>query len=117
MVLRVGSGDEETLHDTPVFREFAKIDQGVARLPDEMTILRFRHLLERHNLAPDMLRLVNDILGAKGLLLRTGTVVDATLIAAPSSSHDRLALERPLPGVEFGDVGVAEGSTARRRRQ
>ena len=79
---------EEALHDTPLFRGFAKIDQGVARLPDETTILRFRHLLERHNLAPDMLRLVNDILGAKGLLLRTGTVVDATLIAAPSSTKN-----------------------------
>ena len=79
---------EEALHDTPLFREFAKIGQGVARLPDETTILRFRHLLERHNLAPDMLRLVNDILGAKGLLLRTGTVVDATLIAAPSSTKN-----------------------------
>ena len=52
------------------------------------TILRFRHLLERHNLPPDMLRLVNDILGAKGLLLRTGTVVDATLIAASSSTKN-----------------------------
>jgi hypothetical protein len=49
--------------DTPVFREFAKIGEGVSRLPDETTILRFRHLLERHNLTPDMLRLVNDILG------------------------------------------------------
>jgi len=79
---------EEALHDTPLFREFAKIDQGMTRLPDETTILRFRHLLERHDLAPDMLRLVNDILGAKGLLLRTGTVVDATLIAAPSSTKN-----------------------------
>ena len=79
---------EEALHDTPLFREFAKIDQGVARLPDETTILRFRHLLKRHNLAPDMLRLVYDILGAKGLLLRTGTAVDATLIAAPSSTKN-----------------------------
>jgi IS5 family transposase len=79
---------EEALHDTPVFREFAKIEEGLQRLPDETTILRFRHLLERHNLAPDMLRLVNDILGAKGLLLRTGTVVDATLIAAPSSTKN-----------------------------
>jgi IS5 family transposase len=79
---------EEALHDTPLFREFAKIDQGVTRLPDETTILRFRHLLERHDLAPDMLRLINDILGAKGLLLRTGTVVDATLIAAPSSTKN-----------------------------
>jgi IS5 family transposase len=79
---------EEALHDTPVFREFAKIDEGAQRLPDETKILRFRHLLERHNLAPDMLRVVNDILGAKGLMLRTGTVVDAALIAAPSSTKN-----------------------------
>ena len=75
---------EKAQHDTPVFREFTKIGQGVARLPDETMVLRLRHLLERHDLAPDMLRLVNDILSAKGLLPRTGTVVDATLIAAPS---------------------------------
>ena len=62
---------EEALHDTPLFREFAMISQDVVRLPDETTILRFRHLLERHDLAPDMLRLANDILGAKGLRLRT----------------------------------------------
>jgi transposase, IS5 family len=60
----------------------------VTRLPDETRILRFCHLLERHDLAPDMRRLVNDILGAKGLLLRTGTVVEATLIAAPVSKKN-----------------------------
>ena len=81
-------GMEEALHDTPVFREFAKIDQGVTRLPDETTNLRFRLLLKRDSLAPDMLRLVNDILGAKGLMLRTGTVVDAALILAPSSTKN-----------------------------
>ena len=79
---------EKAQHDTPVFREFTKIGQGVARLPDETMVLRLRHLLERHDLAPDMLRLVNDILSAKGLLPRTGTVVDATLIAAPSSTKN-----------------------------
>ncbi len=83
------SAMEEALHDTPVFREFAKIDEGMQRMPDETTILRFRHVLERHNLAPDMLRLVNDILGAKGLMLRTGTVVDATLISAPQFHQER----------------------------
>jgi IS5 family transposase len=71
-----------------MYREFAKIGDGMAWLPDETTILRFRHLLERRNLAPDMLRLVNDILPAKGLLLRTSTAVDATLIAAPSSTKN-----------------------------
>jgi IS5 family transposase len=79
---------EEALHDVPLYREFAKIGAGLVRLPDETTILRFRHLLERHDLATDMLRVVNDILQAKGLLLRTGTAVDATLISAPSSTKN-----------------------------
>jgi len=79
---------EEQLHDVPLYREFAKLDGVTARLPDETTILRFRHLLERHNLALDMLRVVNDILQAKGMLMRTGTVVDATLISAPSSTKN-----------------------------
>ena len=79
---------EEALHDMPEFREFAKLDDGAARLPDETTILRFRHLLGKHDLATDMLRVVNDILQAKGLMMKKGTVVDATLIAAPSSTKN-----------------------------
>ena len=79
---------EEALHDMPVFRDFAKLSDGVERLPDETTILRFRHLLEKHDLAADMLRVVNDILQAKGLTMKKGTVVDATLIAAPSSTKN-----------------------------
>lgn len=72
----------------PLYREFAGLGDGVSRLPDETTILRFRHLLEAHDLAADMLRVVNDILQAKGLMLRTGTVMDATLISAPSSTEN-----------------------------
>jgi transposase, IS5 family len=80
---------EETLHDMPLFREFARLPRGgVARLPDETTILRFRHLLEKQDLATDMLRVVNDILQAKGLMMKKGTVVNATLIAAPSSTKN-----------------------------
>ncbi|MGJ7522962.1 IS5 family transposase [Variovorax sp. LT1P1] len=79
---------EEALHDVPLYGEFAGLGDGVSRLPDESTILRFRHLLEAHNLAVDMLRVVNDILQAKGLLLRTGTAVNATLIAAPSPTKN-----------------------------
>jgi len=79
---------EEALHDVPLYREFAGLGDGVSRLPDETTILRLRHLLEAHDLAVDMLRVVNDILQAKGLMLRTGTVVDATLISAPSSTKN-----------------------------
>ena len=79
---------EEALHDMPLFREFAKLDGVLNRMPDETTILRFRHLLEKHDLAPDMLRVVNDLLQHKGLLLKTGTAVDATLISAPSSTKN-----------------------------
>jgi len=78
---------EEALHDVPLFREFAGLTWET-RLPDETTILRFRRLLEEHKLAPQILAVVNELLGAKGLLLRTGTVVDATLIAAPSSTKN-----------------------------
>lgn len=79
---------EEALHDIPLYREFTKLDGMITRLPDESTILRFRHLLEKHNLAPDMLRVVNDLLSYKGLLLKTGTAIDATLIDAPSSTKN-----------------------------
>ena len=79
---------EEALHDVPLYCEFAKLEGTTRGLPDETTILRFRHLLERCDLAADMLRLVNDLLGAKGLLLRSGTAVDATLISAPSSTKN-----------------------------
>ena len=79
---------EEALHDTPMYREFASIEPGPVRLPDESTILRFRHLLEAHGLALEMLRAINDTLRERGLMLKTGTVVDATLIAAPSSTKN-----------------------------
>ena len=79
---------EEALHDVPLFREFARLTMG-RRLPDETAILRFRHLLEKHKLGDQILATVNDLLQRKGLLLKTGTVVDATLIAAPSSTKNK----------------------------
>ena len=79
---------EEALHDVAVYREFARLDNWTTRLPDESTILRFRHLLEKHKLAAQILALINDMLATKGLMLRAGTVVDATLIAAPSSTKN-----------------------------
>ena len=78
---------EESLHDIALFREFANLSWD-DRLPDETTILRFRRLLETHHLAPQIFKVVNELLSAKGLLLRAGTVVDATLIAAPSSTKN-----------------------------
>ncbi len=78
---------EEALHDMPLFREFVGLSWGSAT-PDESTILRFRHLLETHKLAEQILKTVTDLLESKKLLLRTGTIVDATLIAAPSSTKN-----------------------------
>ena len=79
---------EEGFFDTPVYREFAQLEE-FARLPDESTILRFRHRLEKHKLAEKILATVNDILIERGLLLKAGTVVDATLIAAPPSTKNK----------------------------
>lgn len=78
---------EEALHDMAMFREFANLSWD-ERLPDETTILRFRRLLEVHQLAAEIFKVVNERLTAKGLLLRAGTVVDATLIAAPCSTKN-----------------------------
>jgi transposase, IS5 family len=78
---------EEALHDMPLFREFAGLGWD-SRLPDESTILRFRHLLEKYKLADQILAVVNDLLRDKGLMLKAGTVVDATLICAPSSTKN-----------------------------
>lgn len=61
---------EEALYDVPLYRQFVGLDDGMARLPDESTILRFRHLLETHGLAAQMLALVNEILTEKGLMLK-----------------------------------------------
>ena len=74
---------EEALHYMALFREFAQLDAGATRLPDESTILRFRHLLEANNMATHILATVNAKLIDRGLLLKAGTVVDATLIGSP----------------------------------
>ena len=79
---------EEALWDTPLFRQFAQLHEA-ARLPDESTILRFRHRLEKHKLAQELFKTVNALLEQRGLILRSGTLVDATLIAAPSSTKNK----------------------------
>ncbi len=86
---------EEALYDTPLYCEFARLDPGISRLPDESTILRFRHLLESNDLALQIMATVNAMLTAKGLLLRAGTAVDATLIAAPSSTKNATGTRDP----------------------
>jgi IS5 family transposase len=80
---------EEALHDVPLYCQFARLDPGMSRLPDESTILRFRHLLEEHSLSLQIMAAINATLAARGLMLKSGTVVDATLIAAPSSTKNK----------------------------
>ena len=85
---------EEALFETALYREFAGLS-SVERIPDRVSILRFRHLLEEHQLAPQILAVVNATLADKGLMLKQGTVVDATLIAAPSSTKNSTGTRDP----------------------
>jgi len=79
-------GLEDHLYDSQAMRSFAGIDFSKERnVPDETTLLKFRHLLTKHNLQAKILRKVNALLEAKGILLKQGTVIDATIIAAPCS--------------------------------
>ena len=80
---------EEALHDIPLLRQFAGLDAFEDTIPDETTILKFRHLLEANALAVALFAEVNAVLSEKGLSLRHGTAVDATLIAAPSSTKNK----------------------------
>src|ERR1035441_1491483 len=82
-------GVEEALYESAALRRFAGVDLGVAPAPDETTICRFRHLLEKHDLGGLMLEAVNVHLAAKGIQIATGTIVDATIIHAPSSTKNK----------------------------
>jgi len=81
-------GAEDVLYESPVLRRFAGVDLGRAAAPDETTILRFRRLLEQHELCGQILDTVNHYLASRGLRIATGTIVDATIIAAPSSTKN-----------------------------
>ena len=80
-------GMEEALYEIVPMRQFAHLPLTGA-LPDETTVLNFRRLLETHALAPKLFEAVNAHLGAKGMLLKRGTIVDATIIHAPSSTKN-----------------------------
>jgi len=80
---------EDALYEVESMRRFVGVELNEDAIPDETTILKFRRLLERHDMAPAILETVNGYLTDNGLLLRKGTVVDATLIAAPSSTKNR----------------------------
>ena len=78
---------EEALCETTILRQFSGL--SLERIPDETTILNFRRLLEKHELASGILAVINGYLGDRGLSLRQGTIVDATLIHAPSSTKNK----------------------------
>ena len=86
---------EETLYDSEAMRRFAGIELGDDRIPDETTILNFRHLLERHGLTEAIFAEVNGHLADKGITLRSGTLVDATIIDAPSSTKNEANARDP----------------------
>src|ERR1700686_3698522 len=82
-------GVEEALYESAALRRFVGVDLGIAPAPDETTICRFRHLLEKHELGGLMLEAVNVHLEAKGIRIATGTIVDATIIHAPCSTKNQ----------------------------
>ena len=79
---------EEALYDSLAMRSFVGIDLGREPVPDETTVMRFRHLLEEHQLGEKIFAEVNRVLQRRGLRLSKGTIVDATIIAAPSSTKN-----------------------------
>jgi len=80
---------EDTLYDSQALQGFARIDLASEGVPDATTLLKFRRLLETHDLCKGLFAAINADLTARGLLLREGTLVDATLIAAPSSTKNQ----------------------------
>lgn len=84
---------EESLYETTILRQFAGL--GPERMPDETTILNFLRLREKPDLAAGILGVINDYIGNRGLLLRQGTIVDATIIHAPSSTKNKESKRDP----------------------
>jgi IS5 family transposase len=86
---------EDALYDSQALRGFAGIDLTVAAVPEETTILNFRHWLERHELSRALFAEVSAMLEERGLLMRQGTIVDATIIAAPPSTKNKSKARDP----------------------
>lgn len=81
-------GLEDTLYDSVSMQRFVGIDLGREPVPDETTVLNFRHLLEQHGLGEQIFKRVGEYLQAQGFKLSAGTIVDATLISAPQSTKN-----------------------------
>lgn len=86
---------EETIYDSESMRRFVGVDLGDDVVPDESSILRFRHLLEAHGLTEAIFASVRRLLEERGVLVKTGTIVDATILAAPSSTKNATGTRDP----------------------
>jgi IS5 family transposase len=86
---------EDAIYDSESMRRFARVELGDDKVPDESTILRFRHRLEKHGLTEAIFEAVKDLLVEKRLMLRAGTIVDASIIAAPSSTKNATGTRDP----------------------
>src|ERR1700760_294936 len=86
---------EDALLDSTVLRRFVGIDLGRERVPDATTLLKFRRLLEKHKLGEALFAKVGEVLQAQGLKVGTGTIVDATIIGAPSSTKNKAKKRDP----------------------
>jgi len=80
---------EDAIYDSQAMRDFVGIDLSIESVPDATTLLRFRHLLERHSLTQRIFEEINATLAERGLFMREGTIVDATIIAAAPSTKTR----------------------------
>ena len=109
-------GAEEVLYDICSMRAFAGLELGRDAIPDETTILNFRHLLERHDLTKAVFAAVSELLEARGALLRGGTIVDATLIAAsPSTKNEAQKRDPEMRSSKKGNQWYWHEGTHRRR--
>lgn len=86
---------EDAIFDSESMRRFSRVELGDDKIPDESTILRFRHLLEKHRLTEAIFEEVKELLAERRLTLRSGTIVDATIIAAPSSTKNASGTRDP----------------------
>jgi IS5 family transposase len=88
-------GVEEAIYDSYAMRRFLGLDFGIEQVPDATTLLAFRHLLEKHQLGEKLFESQNEIFEAQGWIMRGGSIVDATIIAAPSSTKNATGTRDP----------------------
>ena len=107
---------EEALYDSDAMRRFVGVDPGGEAAPDETTVCKFRHLLERNKLGKKLLRAVNEHLQRNGIKMSNGTIVDATIIDAPSSTKNQDGKRDPeMHQTSEGQAVVLRDEDAHRR--